>query len=254
MGEIKNSEEVAEFCGAMIGDGWIQANERSLFLAGDPTEDRDYYDLHISKFINEKITPMKTKEFPYWKVHGVSLHKKEIIRKIISDFNLPKGKKVKTAKIPEWINKSSNKVKLAFLRGLFDTDGCIFFQKDYTKYANEFNSKYHTKVRLRFGTVSPKLNKGIFELMDELGFRVVKRTIKRGFTNNRNNSDIHISEINEIKSIGKFFEEIKPANPKHTTKYLIWKKFGFCPPSTTIKQRKEILKSQLNPYLFYKQE
>ena len=58
--------------------------------------------------------------------------------------------------------------------------------------------------------------------------------------------------INELKSIKKWFGELKPSNLKHITKYLTWKKFKFCPPNTTPKQREEILKNKLNPYSLYK--
>jgi hypothetical protein len=72
MGRIQD-EDIAEFCGAMIGDGWIQNNEKCLFLAGDPLEDKDYYDNHISKLISKIIIPIKPKSFPYWKVYGISI-------------------------------------------------------------------------------------------------------------------------------------------------------------------------------------
>ncbi len=253
MGGIQD-KKIVEFCGAMTGDGWIQENESGLFLAGDPTEDKEYYDNYMAKLVSEIIIPTKPKNFPYWKVYGISLYRKEVIRHILSDFGLAKGKKVYTAQVPKWIFKSNKKVIHSFIRGLFDTDGGIFCQRDYTKYAKEFNSKYHTKIRLRFSTVSKKLNEELFILINDMGLGAVKRTTKRGFLNNRNNQDVQILEINRIESIKKFFEEIKPSNPKHLTKYLIWKKFGFCPPKTTIFQRKQMLKSKLNPYLFYKQE
>ena len=35
------------------------------------------------------------------------------------------------------------------------------------------------------------------------------------------------------------------------SKYEVWKKFGFCPPYTTLKQRKKILNGELDPYSFY---
>ncbi len=228
MGKTQD-EKKAEFCGAMIGDGWIQSDERCLFLAGDPLEDKEYYDKCISKIVSETIVPTKPKIFHYWKVYGISIYKKSIIRRILSEFGLPKGKKVATARVPTWIINSNKKIIEPFIRGLFDTDGGIFCQRDYTKYADEFNFKYHTKIRLRFTTISKKLNDEIFKLINNLGYKGVKRTIKKGFENNRNNHDVQILEINRINSIKRFFKEIKPSNPKHMTKYLIWEKFGFCP-------------------------
>ena len=249
MGEIQE-EKIAEFCGAVIGDGWIQSNEKGFFLAGDPLEDREYYDSHITPMVKDILIETKPREFPYWKVYGISLYKKKHIKKLRS-FGLPKGKKVDTAEVPSWIRNSNKKIKSAFVRGVFDTDGCIFCQKDYTKYANTFNAKYHVKARLRFTSISKNLIEQVMDLMKGLGFRCSKRRIKRGFSNDRNNHDVFILELNKLDGIKRFFEELKPSNPRHVTKYLIWKKFGFCPPKTTISQRKDILKNVLNPYELY---
>ncbi len=253
MGEIQDKEIISELCGAIIGDGWIQSNERCFFLAGDPTEDRDYYDSHIPEIFRKVLITVTPKEFPYWSVYGISIYKKDIIQKLLS-WNIPKGKKVDTARIPNWIKKSEDKVKKAFLRGFFDADGSIFCQKDYTKYAKEFNSKHHVKARLRITSISSNLVDEMKGMCEEVGFKVIRRTIKRGRISERNCKDIHIIEINHLESIRKWFEELKPSNPKHTTKYRIWKKFGFCPPKTTLIQRKEILKNELSPYSFYMQE
>jgi len=254
MGGIKDKAKIAELCGAVMGDGWIEERERGFFIAGDSKEDKEYYDNHLSNLVNS-ILKIKTKpkSFPYWRVYGISLYKKELIKKLLS-FGLSKGKKVKSAYVPEWVLNSNNKILgLSFIKGLFDTDGCIFCQKDYTKYADKFNSKYHTKIRIRIGCISKLLIEQVFDLCKQHGYRVIKRTIKRGFSYHRNRSDIHILEINELKSINKWFKELKPSNPKHITKYLIWKNFGFCPPNTSIEQRKEILKNELNPYDLYMQ-
>jgi hypothetical protein len=250
MGGIKDKEKLAEICGAMIGDGWIQSNEQSFFLAGDPKEDKDYYDNHISKLISKLIVPVKPKEFLYWKVYGISIHTKSQVKKLL-DLGLPKGKKVKTAEVPRWIIEADLNTIKSFIRGFFDTDGCVFCQKDYTKYAKEFESKYHTKIRIRISSVSKKLIEEVFLLCKKCGFRCVKRV---KIINRVNRADVHILEVNEIKGIHRWFNELKPSNPKHTTKYLVWKKHGFCPPYTTIKQRKDILKKKINPYKLYKQE
>ncbi len=136
---------------------------------------------------------------------------------------------------------------------MFDTDGSIFCQKDYTKYADDFNSKYHTKARIRIGLISGKLIDQTYKLCKENKFRCIKRIKKRGFSYHRNCSDVHILEINEIDSINRWFRELIPSNQKHLTKYKIWKKFGFCPPKTTLAQRKDILKNRLDPYKLYEQ-
>jgi intein/homing endonuclease len=254
MGEIQDKEDIAEFCGAAIGDGWIQSNEKSFFLAGDPNEDKEYYDSHMLPLINKILNlELKTKNFPYWKVYGISIHKKEVIKMLLK-FGLPKGKKVDVAAVPDWIMKSNKRIMKAFIRGLFDTDGCIFFQKDYTKYSTEFTSKYHSKARIRISSISKKLMSQVFEIINKLNIKCIKRELKRGWSNNRNNHDVYIIEINRIEDIKNFFEGGISKNQKHITKYLVWKKFGFYPPKLKIEQRKQILKNKLDPNIFYKQE
>lgn len=252
MGEIQDKEKIAELCGAIIGDGWIQSDRRCFFIVGDPLEDKEYYDKYLSNIFKEILIDVKPKEFPYWKVYGIGIYKKEIIKRIVN-WGLPTGKKVETAKIPDWIKKANKKVKISFIRGFFDTDGSIFCQRDYAKYAKEFNKKYHTKIRLRMSGISEGLINQIEKMNLEVGFNLRKRIIKRGFKNNRNNKDVFILEMNKISNIVKFFEELKPSNPKHITKYMVWKKFGFCPPYTKINQRKDILKKKVNPYKLYGQ-
>ena len=52
--------------------------------------------------------------------------------------------------------------------------------------------------------------------------------------------DLHILQIDN-KYVIRYFDIIGSNNPKHITKFKIWKQFGFCPPHTNLEQRKEIL-------------
>ena len=49
----------------------------------------------------------------------------------------------------------------------------------------------------------------------------------------------------------KWMNSIGFNNNVQSTKYLIWKNNGFCPPDTTLDQMKEILKRKLDPISFY---
>lgn len=40
-------------------------------------------------------------------------------------------------------------------------------------------------------------------------------------------------------------------NPVHLSKYLIFKKYGFVPPHTTLAERKKILKKKIDPWSYY---
>jgi hypothetical protein len=243
--------KIAELCGATMGDGWICSSEKSFFLAGDPTEDKDYYDKHISRLVKDILNiDIVPKSFPYWKVYGVGIYKKENIKKLLS-YGLKKGKKVDKVFIPEWILGEGESCFFSFLRGFFDTDGSIFCQRDYTKYASKHDSKYHVNIRIRIGSISPLIIDQIYDQLQKFNLKCTKRRLHKGFKNNRNNHDVYILEVNNSKWVKDFFDRVKPANPKHQTKYKVWKKFGFCPPKTTLIQRKEIIKNKLSPYKFY---
>ena len=253
MGKIQDLS-VAELCGAMIGDGWIQSNKKNMFLAGDPTEDKDYYDKNIINLFQNLSIKVTSKNFPYWGAYGISIHSKKIIKQFI-DMGIPEGKKCYTAQVPQWIINSKPEIKSAFVRGLFDTDGGIWCQKDYTKYANDFNSKYHVKIRLRFTSTSFDLQKQTLGLLNNLGYRCKLRFLKNRATPSRpNNKDVCIIAMDRIKDINTFFNRLIPSNKRHLTKYHIWRKFGFCPPKTTLKQRGDILKKKISPYNLYKWE
>ena len=160
MGGIQD-QEVAELCGAIAGDGWIQSNQKGIFITGDPLEDKDYYDDHISKIVSENFCPVVPKDFPYWGVYGISIYSRKIISKFVG-LDLPLGTKGDSVSIPKWISEGDKKLMNSFVRGFFDTDGGIFCQKDYTAYAKEFDKKFHTKIRLRMSSISGKLIKEIF--------------------------------------------------------------------------------------------
>ena len=102
-------------------------------------------------------------------------------------------------------------------------------------------------------SISFRLIEDVFLLCKKIGLRITKIKLKGGLKHNRLCNEVYLLNINELKSIEKWFKEIRPSNPKHITKYLVCKKYGFCPANTTIKQRKEILKKRLNPYTLYKQ-
>ena len=240
---------ISELCGAMAGDGWIQSNESGLFLTGDPINDKDYYDGHICILVSKILSPVKPRYFHYWGVYGIALYKKKDILKLL-EFGVPKGKKVSTVEIPKWVLDSKDKIIGSFIRGLFDTDGGVCLSKDYTKYASNFRRNHHIKLRLRFTSVSSKLIEQTFNCMQKLGFRCLL-IYKQSSTKNVNTKDVYMIEINELRSIHKFFNDIKPSNPKHTTKYKIWLKYGFCPTHTTLNQRLQILNNKLDPKSFY---
>ena len=59
---------------------------------------------------------------------------------------------------------------------------------------------------------------------------------KRGFTTTG-----HYIFISGKGNLSRWMHLISFHNPKHFTKYLVWKRFGWCPPFTTLAQMRELL-------------
>lgn len=91
----------------------------------------------------------------------MQISKKEVTSFFL-DYGFKPGRKTYTVRIPDYIKKSSKKVKLSFLRGLFDTDGCLRFDKNHTKIY------YYPKIE--FDLASPMLIYDLSYMLTELGF------------------------------------------------------------------------------------
>jgi hypothetical protein len=46
-----DNPEIAEILGTFIGDGWIESDKDALYVTGNPTEDKDYYDKLLRSLI-----------------------------------------------------------------------------------------------------------------------------------------------------------------------------------------------------------
>ena len=128
--------KLAEICGIHAGDGYLRSDGKRIELdISGSIEEKPYYDNHViplfSKTFNIKITG---KFFPSRNTYGFVIRNKNIIQRI-HKLGFPYGKKTSNLRIPEFVIKSNNqKVKCLFLRGIFDTDGCItFYRKKYKK-------------------------------------------------------------------------------------------------------------------------
>lgn len=236
--------EIAEILGVFIGDGWIESDKNGMYITGNPTEDKDHYDKFLAPLFSKHFTIVKPKEFHYWKVYGFGIYKKDIINKAI-ELGFPVGKKCLNVKIPFYIFNSKNKkVIKALLRGIFDSDGSFWCEKSNAKTSTDFKKNHNCHPEFSISSCSKKLLIQIKFLLNKLDIysQVIQKS-KSGFRWNRNINNSYALTIRRIRDIEKWFEIIGTNNPKHKTRYELWKKLGYLPPKTTIIQRKEILKN-----------
>ncbi|MFH1587754.1 MAG: hypothetical protein ABIA76_00255 [Candidatus Diapherotrites archaeon] len=124
---------------------------------------------------------------------------------------------------------------------MFDTDFSVTFNKQH--------KKYHYYPTIIGSLASKKLIEQTAKILKDF---VIKPTVFTTIRKNRNCSPEHKLIIRGNEKVNNFIKKIGTNSSKHQTKIEIWKQFGFCPPHTKIKERKEILKGKINPKEFYK--
>ena len=238
----KKSAYLAEECGIHLGDGYMRIQKNKYGI---------HYEYHYSGHANDDSNYILYVKQLMKRLYGLNFsHEKSKGNKFFMSYNvknlvnfklgigMPLSPKINVL-IPNWIKKN-NKFNSKFLRGIFDTDGSLTFKSQ--------NGNLHTYPNISISLKDKYLIEQLIVILNNLGFKCCachhkkfdKRTNKHSI-----NWDIN---INGILNLEKFIQVIGFKNRKHITKYLIWKKFGFCPIHTTLKDREDILLGKLNPY------
>ena len=239
------SAELAEEIGIHIGDGYLRVSEKGekldykyIICTGD--EDADFFKNKISKLML-KLYNLKP---GYIRISDGSMDY-NFCSKALAHFKkaigLPVGRK-RNIKIPDYILNSA--FVLDCIRGIVDTDGSLVFKKRYRML------HYYPTVKIT-STSSPLIEQ-IACVLNEFGIKAP--ACYNFLTRNSNGTRTMESEVhvNGKDNLEKWMKLIGFSNPKHITKHKIWKKYGFVPSQTTIWERKQILKGDLDPKSFYR--
>lgn len=237
--------ELAEVFGIFAADGSMQ--DSHICMWGNINEDKEYYDKRVcplfSKIFNKNIVAHEKKSNS---VYGFYLCSKKAVE-FLKDFGFCK-RKTYIVKVPNLILNSNNlEIYSAFIRGFADCDGFISFLKRKGKYGS-FKKSYHTYPRIGIKIASKTMIEDLSYLLKKLEILHTKGIQK---SKEKNLSDIYWIEIRGPDRIENFIEKVGFSNPAQYTKYLVWKKFGFCPVRSSIEQRQLILADKLDPYSFY---
>lgn len=230
--------DLAEIIGIHIGDGCISKNERyfEYYIGGDLKEEREYHDKWVSHLFNKKVMlPLLNKrvvykEYPKTGVYGLYIFDKEVFS-FFEKLGLPCGTKINVEVPSQILNNKS--LSIRFLRGLFDTDGSIYFDKNKSS-----NHPINNRPIIKLGTVSKILSKQVFVMLKDLG---LNPRMKKPYKGKRDKNEVYTILIYRILDIKYFIKYIGFKNPKHYTKWMIFKNQGYCPPYTNLQERKCIL-------------
>lgn len=130
--DLSLSEELCEFIGAFIGDGFFNSYSKGTYLTiftGHSKLDMDYYNLKIIPIIQNLYNKNYPKPRFIKKENSMWIHiySKSLFELLMKRFEFPKGKKCYSVKIPKEIMNSQDSFIMATIRGIFDTDGCVYF-------------------------------------------------------------------------------------------------------------------------------
>jgi len=203
----KWTAELAEETGWHAGDGSMNFyKKRGLYqLRGHIKDDRKHY-LERIKPIFKKVynIDIHLREMPKTGVFGFQIWNNTLVSFKNKKLKLPLGKKI-DYKIPTEILNDNN-LKIAFLRGIFDTDGCIYIE----------NKRGRPYPRAEIRIACNKLSEKIKVMCLSLGIRTTRYAQNR---DKDNWSTIYCISIRGREMVSRWFNIVSPKNSKHITKW-----------------------------------
>jgi len=240
------TKEFSEVLGMFAADGCMQDNY--ICMWGNINEDKEYYDKIVcslfSKVSGKQIIAHEKKSNS---VYGFYLCDRKLIE-LLKGIGFRNNKTYNVA-VPLIIKENSDlEIISAFIRGYADCDGCIYFQKRKGNYSL-FNRSFNTYPKVEIDSVSKKVIEDISFMLNLFN---INHKINITLNKKINEATKYRIMIRGSERVNLFMEKIGFNNISKKLKYDIWKKFGFCPIKTTIKERKLILEDKLDPKSFYR--
>ncbi len=134
---VSLSDGLCELIGAIIGDGCVDSHidkngnsNYHMMIAGDSRLDKEYLLEHLSSLL-KNLFGIHTKHYfrKDQNALNLSINSKYLFTLLTKRFGFPAGEKTYTIKIPDEIIASKKEFIFATIRGIFDTDGCVFFDQ-----------------------------------------------------------------------------------------------------------------------------
>lgn len=210
------SPELAEEVGWHIGDGSMnfynnKGKKKGIYqLRGHIKDDRDHYIKRIKPIFKRLYDiDISLREMPSTKVFGFQIWNDDLI-KFKQSLGLKIGPKLGMI-IPEKFLKNKE-LTIAVIRGIFDTDGCVYLQKK--------NNKLYPRIEIK--TICLKLAEQLRDLFIKLGLRSTMYEEYHAPIGNK--KPCYAVVIRGEEMLNNFMDIIKPANLKHIAKYNFYRK------------------------------
>jgi len=212
--------KMAELYGILVGDGYLHKNNHSIIIVCSSEE---------AYYLKNRVMPFFENVFdkkPYFaprkdrNAYYVQVNSKHIVDFFTTTFTMTRGEK-SNYRISKNILKNKNLMP-HFLRGFFDTDGCIKFSKQ----AKKIN--YYPRIQFYFK--SGPLSGDLEYILSKLRFNYSSYEDDRF-------GGLHAIQISGRENLERWMKIVGSANLVHITKMLQWKKDGFVAPKTKLEER-----------------
>jgi len=186
----------------MLGDGCFYKGPRCYQIAISFNKKETAYLSKVKKlflilFSEEKFSVQELESEFLLRTYSTK------IAKIFLENGLSTGNKTKRElRIPTWITSNENFIK-SFIRGLFDTDGCIY-------------RKYSSYIQIQLKLANKTLMEDVRLALVNLGFNPTKLIFDFDKTHNSKRWKFYLSRQAEIH---RFIKEVGFRNPKHGNRY-----------------------------------
>jgi intein/homing endonuclease len=189
-------EKLAEFIGIVMGDGGVTKRQLTIYLNAKVDKPYSIFVRHLIKEVFKLDS-------------GVSLCQKGVIRVSVSrtllinyleSMGLKRGNKIRhNLDMPKWI-KENDTFSMACIRGLMDTDGCLFMER------HQIKNKIYSYPRLSLVSASEALRNSVFLTFKRLGYLPFIR----------GNRSVQLESYLDIRN---YFDKIGTNHPKNKAKF-----------------------------------
>ncbi len=189
--------ELAEFIGIMLGDGGVSDTQISVTL--HHTDDLAY-STYVAKLIETlfSVSP-SVYHIPKKSINSLVVSRVELVR-YLHTLGLPAGNKIRhQIDIPSWIKECPD-LATACIRGLIDTDGCVFTHSYTSK------GKVYSYKKIDFTSASEPLRTSVYLILESLGMHP---RLTRG-------SSVRLENKGDVQ---EYFANVGSHNPKHLNRY-----------------------------------
>lgn len=192
------SEKLAELMGILVGDGHLSKYQVSITTNAKTDREHALFTCSLIKELFNISVSLKNRKNE--NTLNIIVSSKNLV-KFLHCKGMPTGNKIQNhLSVPCWIFKQKSYQK-AFIRGLFDTDGCIYLD------VHKINKKLYKHCGLVITSYADKLIIDIIKIFKNLGFSPTHRLSQKSVY------------LRKQKEIIRYFLEIGTDNPKHYRRY-----------------------------------